>query len=259
MIPRRIIGLTLCVTAAAVLITGCAATNSYTDGSSPYGSDQDVSELDQMLGIDGEDGSDESINEEDVLKLLGVSEEPPLETETAFMPSEQSEAGTGFEADQTQAQTQAAADASAFNTAPADRVTTPPAWKTDSYSSRYQEALQAYRAKRLGEAIQKFEALLAENAKNSLADNCQYWIGEAYYDQGQYQQAILSFEKVFSYPNSNKDDSAQLKLGLCYVKLNDQTKARDEFQKLINNYPSSEYLGIARQFIAQIEGPASGQ
>jgi len=245
------------MTAAAVLITGCAATNSYTDGTSPYGSDQDVSELDEMLGIGGEDGSDESINEDDVLKLLGVSEEPPLETETAFMPAEQSEADTGFETGRTQAETRG--DAYAFNTAPADRVNTPPAWKTDSYSSRYQEALQAYRAKRLGEAIQKFEALLAENSKNSLADNSQYWIGEAYYDQGQYQQAILSFEKVFSYPNSNKDDSAQLKLGLCYVKLNDQSRAREEFQKLINNYPSSEYIGIARQFIAQIEGPASGQ
>jgi tol-pal system protein YbgF len=246
-------GILLAFLAVAVLMTGCAATNSYMDETSPTGSDQDVSELDQMLGIGGEDGSEESINEDDVLKLLGVTDETPLESETAYMPAEQSEAETGFETSQTQA------PADAVATAPSDRTTTAPAWKSDSYSSRYQEALQAYRAKRLGESIQKFESLLAENAKNSLADNCQYWIGEAYYDQGQYNQAILSFEKVFSYPNSNKDDSAQLKLGLCYVKLNDQTKAREEFQKLINNYPSSEYIGIARQFIAQIEGPASAQ
>jgi tol-pal system protein YbgF len=257
MTPIRMPGILLALLAVAVLMTGCAATNSYMDDKSQTGSDQDVSELDEMLGIGGDEGSEESINEDDVLKLLGVSDETPLESETAYMPSEQSEAETGFE--EAPAQAPAPGDASAVAAAPSDRTTAAPAWKSDSYSSRYQEALQAYRAKRLGESIQKFESLLAENAKNSLADNCQYWIGEAYYDQGQYNQAILSFEKVFSYPSSNKDDSAQLKLGLCYVKLNDRTKAREEFQKLLNNYPSSEYIGIARQFIAQIEGPASAQ
>jgi tol-pal system protein YbgF len=257
MTPMRLSGILLALFAAAVLLTGCAATNSYMDETSADGSGQDVSELDQMLGTAGEDSSEESINEDDVLKLLGVSDEDVSDSETAFAPSEQSEAGTESFTDLAEAP--ASSTAVTGNASTAERTTTAPAWKSDSYGSRYQEALQAYRSQRFSEAIQKFEALLTENAKNSLADNCQYWIGEAYYDQRNFNQAIVSFEKVFSYPNSNKDDSAQLKLGLCYIKLNDKTKAREEFQKLISNYPSSEYIGIARQFIAQIEGPASQQ
>jgi tol-pal system protein YbgF len=255
MIPKRLSGILPAFFAAAVLLTGCAATNSYMDETSSDQSGQDISELDQMLGTAGEDSSEESINEDDVLKLLGVNDEAAPESETAFAPAEQSEAGTESLTNLTESQAPGAAVAG--NTSPAERTTTAPVWKSDSYGNRYQEALQAYRARRFSEAIQKFENLLTENAKNSLADNCQYWIGEAYYDQGNFNQAIVSFEKVFSFPSSNKDDSAQLKLGLCYIKLNDKTKARDEFRKLINNYPSSEYIGIAKQFIAQIEGPAS--
>jgi tol-pal system protein YbgF len=255
--PMKTIGISLVFSAAVLLLSGCAATNSYMDESSADQSGQDISELDQMLGTAGADSAEESINEDDVLKLLGVNDETGSDTETAFAPSEQSEAGT--ESISGLSDNQGRAASSAANAAPADRASTAPAWRSDSYSNRYQEALQAYRSQRFSEAIQKFEALLTENGKNSLADNCQYWIGEAYYDQGNFNQAIVSFQKVFSFPNSNKDDSAQLKLGLCYVKLNDRPKAREEFQKLINNYPSSEYLGIARQFIAQFEGPASSQ
>jgi tol-pal system protein YbgF len=255
--PMKLIGIFVVFSAAAFLLSGCAATNSYMDESSADQSGQDISELDQMLGTAGADSAEESINEDDVLKLLGVNDEAASDTETAFAPSEQSEAGT--ESIPGLSDNQASGPSFAANAASADRATTAPVWKSDSYSNRYQEALQAYRSQRFSEAIQKFEALLTENGKNSLADNCQYWIGEAYYDQGNFNQAIVSFQKVFSFPSSNKDDSAQLKLGLCYVKLNDKPKAREEFQRLINNYPSSEYLGIARQFIAQIEGPASSQ
>ncbi len=82
-----------------------------------------------------------------------------------------------------------------------------------------------------------------------MSDNCQYWIGESYYDMGNYEQAIISFEQVFSFTNSNKDDDAQLKLGICYHKLNNQEKAKEEFQRLITYYPDSEYVSIARSYL----------
>jgi TolA-binding protein len=70
---------------------------------------------------------------------------------------------------------------------------------------------------------------------------------------GNYQEAILSFEKVFAFTNSNKDDAAQLKLGLCYMHLNDNIKAKTELQKLINDYPTSEYVSMAKRLIAKID------
>ena len=91
------------------------------------------------------------------------------------------------------------------------------------------------------------------NNRHSLSDNCQYWIGESYYALGNYQQAITAFQNVFTFSNSNKDDDAQLKLGICYIRLNDEEQAKREFEKLVNNYPTSEYVNIAKRYIAQYQ------
>jgi TolA-binding protein len=69
---------------------------------------------------------------------------------------------------------------------------------------------------------------------------------------GNYEQAILEFQKVFAYPNSNKYDDAQLKLGLCYMQLNNYDRAKGEFDKLLREYPSSEYAGRARSYLSRL-------
>lgn len=132
------------------------------------------------------------------------------------------------------------------------QVSTRPA--TGDYKARYQQALEAYYARRYQEAIQMFRALLQEDDRNPLADNAQYWIGESYYGLGNYSQAIAEFEKVFTFPNSNKADDAQLKLGVTYLRLGNRARAREEFERLIANYPDSEYVGTARNYLARLQG-----
>ncbi|MCK4830000.1 tetratricopeptide repeat protein, partial [bacterium] len=101
--------------------------------------------------------------------------------------------------------------------------------------------------------IEKFESILITNTQHSLSDNCQYWIGESYWGLGNYQAALAAFKKVFSFEKSNKEDAAQLKIGLCYMRLNDKDKAKQELQRLIDSYPSSEFISSARRFLAQLE------
>ncbi len=122
------------------------------------------------------------------------------------------------------------------------------------YKSRYQQALEAYYARRYKEALQAFRELLNEDDRNPLADNAQYWIGECYYGLGEYSQAIAEFEKVFTFPNSNKADDAQLKLGVTYLRLGNRARAREEFERLIANYPNSEYVSTARRYLSKLQG-----
>lgn len=229
----------------ALLIIGCASTgNDYNRASS-----EESTDIDKLLGV-GDAAAEGEINEDDVLKLLGVSDEARAESQGTA--SEQSLATTeNAEPQVSSTITERSAEAGASRN---ERVE--PSFQTDTYYTRYQEALQSYRNKNFRESIQKFEALLSTDSKHSLADNCQYWIGESYYDLQNYQQAIVAFEKVFTYAKSNKDDSAQLKLGMCYMRLNEKEKAREEFQKLVRDYPVSEYVSIAKRFIAQIDGSA---
>lgn len=123
---------------------------------------------------------------------------------------------------------------------------------SSSFKDQYQVGLSEYRARRYRAAINKFEQLLATNPNNTLADNCQYWIGESYYGLGEYTKAIAAFEKVFSFNNSNKNDDAQLKLGMCYWRLNETNRAKEEFERLLSHYPDSEYVSIARKYLNKL-------
>jgi tol-pal system protein YbgF len=118
------------------------------------------------------------------------------------------------------------------------------------YQMRYQEGLDLFHARNYKQAIDVFESLIASDANNSLSDNAQFWIGESHYALGQYKKAVIDFEKVFTFPKSNKNPDAQFKLGLCYTRLGDSAKAREEFQRLLDVYPESNYVGRAQDHLA---------
>lgn len=123
-----------------------------------------------------------------------------------------------------------------------------------AYRGAYEKAMNLYNRHNYREALAAFNNLLAMDDKNSLADNAQYWLGECYYALGNYNQAVAEFQKVFSFTRSNKSDAALLKLGLCYIRLGDRAQARSELEQLIANFPRSEYVGKARNFLAASDG-----
>ncbi|HQG45045.1 MAG TPA: tetratricopeptide repeat protein, partial [bacterium] len=72
---------------------------------------------------------------------------------------------------------------------------------------------------------------------------------ECYYGMLAYNQAIIEFEKVFTFHDSDKNDDAQLKLGLCYTRTGNVEKAKAEFQKLLDTYPDSEFRARAQYYL----------
>jgi TolA-binding protein len=131
-------------------------------------------------------------------------------------------------------------------------TSTPATQPVSDYVAAYEMALSQYRNRSYQAAIQAFENLLQLDNSNSYSDNAQYWIGECYYGMGNYQRALLEFEKVFGFVDSNKEDASQLKIALCYEKLNQNDSARDALQRLMVKYPDSEYLDFAQQVLARL-------
>lgn len=119
------------------------------------------------------------------------------------------------------------------------------------YQSRYDEARTEFEAHNYKSAIQYFESLLANSASHSLSDNAQYWIGECHYALRQYDAAIIDFEKVSTFTNSNKKDDAQFKLGVCYLRKGNKAKAMEEFGRLQSDYPKSEYISKINKVISR--------
>ncbi len=119
------------------------------------------------------------------------------------------------------------------------------------YEQRYNEGRQLFESRNYESAIEAFQSLLSSSASHKLSDNAQYWVGECHYMMDQYDAAILDFEKVFTFTNSNKKDDAQFKLGLCYLRKGERQKAIEEFDRLRADYPESEYINRIDPILAQ--------
>ncbi len=125
-----------------------------------------------------------------------------------------------------------------------------PNLKTNSHSDLkvaniedlYKTSLAFYFESNYEESIKSFERLINFDDSHDLSDNAQYWIGESYFGIGNYTRALSAFEVVLTYPQSNKNDYAQLKIGLCLLKLKREPQAYAAFQSFINSYPESELI-----------------
>ena len=142
-------------------------------------------------------------------------------------------------------------------TTPVQQYTPPPsqpvvAEAVSSYEEEYRKALEKFNQKDYTKAISMFQALIQRDMNNALSDNCQYWIGEGYFGLKDYQKAVIEFEKVFSYSNTNKDDDAQLKLGITYIRMGQKEDARRELTRLLSNYPNSEFTSLARKLLEEL-------
>ena len=121
------------------------------------------------------------------------------------------------------------------------------------YKYEYKIAHQMYMASDYQSSIDKFQFLLDNNISYDLADNCQFWIAQIFFIQNDYERAIQEFNMVLNYDNSNKKSATLYKVGLCYIKINDNEKAIETFEKIIKNYPKSEYYSKSNEFILNLK------
>jgi tol-pal system protein YbgF len=115
-----------------------------------------------------------------------------------------------------------------------------------SEQQRYQSAYATFRAGNVDLAMVEFQNIIRDFPKGSLADNAQYWLGEAYLLKGKKTEAMQAFDKVvLAYPKSNKVPDALLKLGFVQLGLNNRAKAKEYLDYVILNYPKSNAAKLA--------------
>jgi tol-pal system protein YbgF len=121
-----------------------------------------------------------------------------------------------------------------------------------SFSRGYEEALSKFYGKRYTEAIDQFNGIVAQFPDHPRVSNCVYWIGEANFGAGNYREAVNAFSRVLNYPRSLKRDDALLMLGRAYAQMNQKTEAREAFNRLIAEYPNSEFVGKAQEWLSRM-------
>ncbi len=114
----------------------------------------------------------------------------------------------------------------------------------------YREGLDAIKAKKPQEARQHFRSYLKNYPEGPLANNAQFWIGESYYDEGEYERAIVEFDEVIRrYPGGIKVPASLLKQAMSFEKLKDKKTAGALFNKLIKEHPDTEEAKTAGKMV----------
>jgi len=115
----------------------------------------------------------------------------------------------------------------------------------------YQQGLDAIRnAEDYAKGRELLGKFLRANPKHALAVNAKYWIGEAWYGEKKYENAILQFQDVIQeFGDHPKVASALLKQALSFQALGDQANAKVILQKLIERFPLSDEAKKAKTLL----------
>lgn len=112
----------------------------------------------------------------------------------------------------------------------------------------YQRGLDAMNAGEPAKARESLSKFLDLYPKHKLAANAHYWMGETYYSEKNYEQAVLEFQEVIkNYPDKEKVPAAMLKQGMAFREMGDNKSAQYIFKKLVEEHPKSEEAKVAKE------------
>jgi tol-pal system protein YbgF len=117
----------------------------------------------------------------------------------------------------------------------------------------YGQAFDALKAGSYSIAITGFKDFLHNYPSSSIADNAQYWLGEAYYVSHDYDSAAGAFRGVLKkWPDSHKAPDALLKLGFTQFAQKQYPAARATLEEVTKKYPGTDSAKLAAERLRRI-------
>lgn len=111
----------------------------------------------------------------------------------------------------------------------------------ESVDSLYKKGLESFKAGNLIAAEQHFQIILNDYPSDKLAGNAQYWLGEVYYQDGNYAKAAVAFGRGYeNYKNGNKGADSLYKLGLSMSQLGKKSEACAALKNVPTEFPKAD-------------------
>lgn len=112
----------------------------------------------------------------------------------------------------------------------------------------YQSSYSDYLRGSYDLALLGFRQYLEAYPETDLTDNAVYWIGECFYRQQKYGDAIVEYDRVLErWPRSDKTASSLLKKGYAQVELGQKKEGIAQLQKVVATFGNSDEANLARQ------------
>ena len=123
----------------------------------------------------------------------------------------------------------------------------------------YSNGLKDIQSGKYDLARSEFQDYLKYYGSTDLASNAQFYIGEIYYRQKKYQEAIAEYDKVINnYPKSFKLAPARLHRATAMIALGQKSSGIRELREITKLFPGSEEDRYARAQLKELGATASG-
>lgn len=111
----------------------------------------------------------------------------------------------------------------------------------------YDLALRDYQRGSYDVAVRQFTQYIEYFPDSDLADDAQFYIGDSYYTQSLYTQALDAYEMLLdTYPGGSKVPATLLKIAFIKVARKEPAEARSFLDRVIGEFPDSEEAQLAR-------------
>jgi tol-pal system protein YbgF len=125
-----------------------------------------------------------------------------------------------------------------------------PEEKPLSEAQLYEKAYSYYQKGDLQNAKKLFEEYIKKFPKGNWLGQAYFWIGEIYFKEQKYEEAILNYQKLIELPGWNPlKPSAMLKQAQAFKALGDTEASKILLKKLINQYPQSKEAEVAKKLL----------
>ena len=112
----------------------------------------------------------------------------------------------------------------------------------------YGQSFDALKAGSYSIAITGFKDFLSSYPTSPLAENAQYWLGEAFYVTRDFDSATGAFKTVLQkWPDSRKAPDALLKLGYTQLEQKKVSEGRASLAQVVQKYPGSDAAKLAAE------------
>ena len=112
----------------------------------------------------------------------------------------------------------------------------------------YEEGMANYHRRDFAAAIRAFTNITNQAPNHELAANAHYWTGESFYALGDFSAARLSFQRVVDqYPSSNKFIDSQVKIAMTWMRQQRPEQARVILEAIRRDYPNYERMSLVEQ------------
>ena len=118
----------------------------------------------------------------------------------------------------------------------------------------YETVMNALKAGDYKDAASGLQAFLRRFPDSDVAADARYWLGNAYFSQGDYRKAVAAHEDMMArHADSANVPEALLNIAASFAQLNDKKNARKSLQRVISAYAGSSAANVARQRLAQLK------